>query len=82
MPSVTEVPARGASVDTHDLTRETLERPQPRRACPGFWHSLVRKLITPLPPAPSCRMRRPCDTLLDWLVREHPSLSVSVLALL
>jgi hypothetical protein len=71
-------------VETYDLT---IEMPQTRSARPGFWRSLAQGVATYLTPtpherrAPSCSARRPGETPLDWLVREHPSLSVYVLAI-
>jgi hypothetical protein len=71
-------------VETHDLT---IEMPQTRRVRRGFWRSLAHGITTYLTPtprewhAPSCSVRRPGETSLDRLVREHPSLSVYVLAI-
>ena len=71
-------------VETYDLTIET---PQTRRARPGFWRSLAHGIVTYLTPtphewrAPACDARRPFETPLDRLVREHPSLSVYALAI-
>jgi hypothetical protein len=72
-------------VETYDLS---IERPQPRRARPGFWRSLVHKITTHLSPtpreqhAPSCSAPRPFEAPMDRLVREYPSLAVYALALI
>ena len=81
MPSVMDAPELSAYVETHDLTIER-ELPQPRRAHPGFWRTLVHTITTHLPPAPACSTRRPVETPMDWLVRESPSLAVYALALI
>ena len=84
MPVVIDTPELEIEhVETHDLT---IEMPQTRRARPGFWRSLAHGIamyLTPMPRewrAPSCSVRRPFETPMDRLVREHPSLSVYVLA--
>ena len=82
MPSVIDTPELVAYVETHDLPIETLEQPQPCRARPSFWRSLVHKITPHLTPAPACSTRRPFETPVDWLVREHPSHSVYVLAMI
>ena len=86
MPVVIDTPELEIEhVETHDLT---IEMPQTRRARPGFWRSLAHGITTYLPPtprewqAPSCSAYRPGETPLDRLVREHPSLSVYVLAII
>jgi hypothetical protein len=85
MPAVIDTPELEIEhVATDDLIIET---PQTRRARPGFWRSLVHGIATYLTPMPrewqppSCSARRPGETHLDRLVREHPSLSVYVLAI-
>ena len=71
-------------VETHDLT---IEMSQTRKARPGFWRSLAHGITTYLTPtprewqAPSCSARRPFETPMDRLTREHPSLSVYALAI-
>ena len=88
MPSVMETPALIEYVETHDLTIETIERPQPRRARPGFWRSLAHGItmsLTPMPrewPVPLCSVRRPFETPMDRLVRESPSLALLALAII
>jgi hypothetical protein len=82
MPSVMDAPELVAYVETHDLAIETLEPPRPRQPRPGFWRSLVHKITPHLTPAPACSTRQPVETPLDWLVREHPSHSVYVLAMI
>jgi hypothetical protein len=85
MPSVMHAPELHEYVETHNLT---IERPQVRHARPGFWRMLAHKITTGLYHRPckrhalSCRTPRPCETPMDWLVREHPSLSVYALALI
>jgi hypothetical protein len=86
--------AMPAVIDTHELEIEhvatddlIIETPQTRRVRPGFWRSLMRRITTYLTPtpherqAPTCSMRRPEETPLDRLVREHPALSVYLLAM-
>ena len=64
-------------VETHDFT---IERPQPRRARPGFWPTLVHRITTQLTPtprerhAPWCIARRPFETPADLLARQYPTL--------
>ena len=88
MPSVMDALELVEYGETHDLHIETLERPQPRRARPGFWHTLAQKMTRYLPPtrrerhAPVCSTPRPFETSIDRLVREHPSLAVYALALI
>ena len=82
MPSVIGASELSEYVETHDLTIETLERPQIRRARPGFWRTLAHTITRHLPPAPACSTRRPVETPMDWLVRENPSLAVYALALI
>ena len=82
MPSVMDAPERVKYVETHDLTIETIEQPQPRRAHPGFWRTLAHKLTTHLRPtprqrhAPSCRVPRPFETPADMLARQYPNLYI------
>ena len=81
MPSVMDAPEIIEYVETHDLTIETLERPQARRACPGCWRTLAQTIagyFTPSPrqqhtpvPAP-----RPFETPADQLARQYPSLFI------
>jgi len=88
MPSVMDAPELVEYIETHDLTIETLERPQPRGARPGFWRTLAYKITRFLAPTPrpqhvpSCSARRPFETPMDRLAREYPSLSVYALALI
>jgi len=82
MPSVMDAPELVEDVETHDLTIETSERPQIRRACPGFWRTLAHKITALLRPtlrkrhAPSCSMPRPFETPTDLLARQYPTLSI------
>ena len=88
MPSVLNAPELVEYVETPDLTIETIERPQPRRAHPGFWRTLMHGITAYLIStprerhAPVCSVRRPFETPMDRLVREHPSLATYVLALI
>src|SRR4029450_3687459 len=82
MPSVMDTPELSEYVETHDLTIETLERPQIRRARPGFWRTLAHTITTHLTPAPACSTRRPVETSLDWLGRGQPALAGSARALI
>jgi len=89
MPSVMDAPELEIEyVKTHDLTIETLARPEPRGVRPGFWHTLVHGItayLTPTPRerhAPVCSLRRPFETPMDRLVREHPSLATYALAII
>ena len=83
MPPVIDTP-NDDQVEAHPLESE---RPQGRGARPGFWRSLAHGItmyLTPMPRewrAPSCSVRRPFETPMDRLVREHPSLSVYALAI-
>jgi hypothetical protein len=85
MPSVMDAPEMIEYVETHDLTIETLERPQPRRARPGFWRSLAHKITTHLRPtprkshAPSCSAYRPVEAPADLLARQYPTLYLRAL---
>jgi hypothetical protein len=85
MPSVMDAPELSEYVETHDLTIETIERPQPRQARPGFWRSLAHKITTHLRPtqrkphAPSCSVRRPFETPTDLLARQYPTLYLRAL---
>jgi hypothetical protein len=80
MPSVTDAPELIEYVETHDLTIETIERPQPRRPPPGFWRTLAHKITTHLRPtprkrhAPSCSVPRPFETPADLVARQYPTL--------
>jgi hypothetical protein len=82
MPSVMDAPELREYVETHDLTIETLERLQPRRARPGFWRSLAHKITTHLRPTPRkrhtplCSMPRPFETPTDLLARQYPTLYI------
>ena len=88
MPSVMDAPELVEYVETHDLTIEILERPQPHQAPPRFWRTLAHKITTHLTPtqrerhAPLCSAPRPFEAPMDRLVREHPSLAVYALALI
>jgi hypothetical protein len=88
MPSVMDAPELVEYVEIHDLRIETLERPQPRRAHPGFWRTLAQTIARSFTPAPrqqhasSCHRHRPFETPMDRLVREHPFLATYALALL
>ena len=80
MPSVMDAPELVEYVETHDLTIETGERPQPRRAHSGFWRSLAQKIarfFTPTPRmqhASSCHAPRPFATPADQFARQYPTL--------
>jgi len=80
MPSVMDAPELVAYVETHDLTIETLAWPQPRRARPGFWHTLAQKIAGYFTPTPrtqyrsSCHAPRPFETPADQLARQYPTL--------
>ena len=72
-------------VEAHTLESE---RPQVRRACPGFWRSLARGITTYLTPtprerhAPLCRPCCPFETPMDRLAQEYSSLSLLALAII
>ena len=89
MPSVMDAPElETAYVETYDLTIETIARPEPRGVRPGFWRTLMHGITAYLIStprerhAPVCSVRRPFETPMDRLVREHPSLATYVLALI
>jgi len=80
MPFVMDAPELVEYVETHDLHIETIERPQPRRARPGFWRTLVNKITAHRSPTPrkqstsSCSLPRPFETPADQLARQYPTL--------
>ena len=89
MPSVMDTPELEiVYVETHDLTIETIARPEPRGARPGFWRTLMHGItayLTPTPRerhAPLCSVHRPFEAPMDRLVREHPSLATYALAVI
>ena len=88
MPSVMDAPELMEYGETHDLIIETLERPQPRRARPGFWRTLAPKIIRYLTPtlrqrdASVCSASRPFETPIDRLAREYPFLAAYALAII
>jgi len=91
MPAVMDAPKLVEHIEIHALTIEETrerERPQSRRAHPGFWRTLAHTstgYLTPTPPASyalSCSAPRPFEMPMDRLVREHPFLAASGLALL
>ena len=89
MLSVLDAPELIEYVETHELTTHelTIERPQSRRAQAGFWRMLMHRMTQHLirtpraRQAPSCCARRPFETPMDRLVREHPSLAPLALAI-
>ena len=90
MPSVLDVPEFIEYVETHELTAHelTIERPQLRRAHPGFWRTLVHRMtqhLTRTPrasQAPLCNVPRPFEMPMDRLAREYPSLSILALSII
>ena len=82
MPSVMDAPELSEYVETHDLTIETLERPQPRRTHPGFWCTLAQKIAGYFTPTArkqhraSCHAPRPFETPADQLARQYPDLYI------
>ena len=82
-------PVRDTRNDDHveAHTREN-QRPQARRARPGFWRSLARGITTHLTPtprewhAPLRSTPRPFELPMDRLIQEDPSLSVLALAII
>ena len=89
MPSVMDAPDLEIEcVEIHDLTIEPIARQEPRGVRPGFWRTLVHGItayLTPTPRerhAPVCSVRRPFETPMDRLVREHPSLATFALAII
>ena len=82
MPSVMDAPEVIEYVETHDLTIETLGRPQICRGRPGFWRTLAHKITAHLRPtprrrhAPSGSMLRPFETPADLLARQYPTLYI------
>jgi hypothetical protein len=87
MPSVLDAPERIDDIEYVETPAILEERPQARRARPGFWRTLahgIARRLTYIPherQAPSCSPRRPFETPMDRLAREHPSLSILALAL-
>jgi hypothetical protein len=88
MPSVMDAPELMEYVETHALTLETLGRPQPRRARPGFWRTLAQKITQDLTPTlrqrytPVGSVSRPFEPPMDRLARESPVLAASALAII
>jgi len=88
MPSVLDTPELVEDVETHELTPHglTIERPQPRRAHPGFWRTLASTIthsLTPTPRerrAPSWNARRPFETPAELLARQYPTLYLRALS--
>jgi hypothetical protein len=75
MPSVIETPELVTSVDTSDLTIETLERRERGRTRPGLWRTLAQSIVIFLTPAQRARHAPSFETSLDRFVQEYPSLS-------
>jgi hypothetical protein len=88
MPSVMDAPELIEHIEIHDLPIETTARPQPHRARPRFWRTLVHKIagyFTPTPPAwheGVCHVSHPYEAPMDRFVREYPYLAVYALALI
>jgi hypothetical protein len=91
MPSVMDAPELVEHIEIHALTiKETRERerPQSRRARPGFWRTLAHTITGYLTPTPhesyalSCSAPRPFEMPMDRLVRENPFLAAYGLALI
>ena len=84
MPSVMDAPELVEYVETHDLTIEMRERPQPHQARPRFWRTLAQTIAGYFTPAPrkqhasSCRVRQPFETPADQLARQYPTLYLRV----
>ena len=85
MPSVRATP----ELITHvEMPASLTEQPQAREARPGFWRTLVHRITMHLPHTPRERQTaaysvpRPFETPMDRLVREHPALSISALAII
>jgi len=82
MPFVMDAPEMIQYVETHDLTIETIEWPQPRRVRPGFWRTLAHTLTGYFTPPPrqqhasSCHAHRPFETPADQLARHYPTLYI------
>jgi hypothetical protein len=74
MPSTIDSPKRVTSVGIYDLMRETLER-ESGRTRPGWWRTLVQRLMTSRTPSQRERHVMSFETSLDRFVREYPSLS-------
>jgi hypothetical protein len=82
MPSTIDTPERVTPVGIYDLMRETLEQRESDRTYPGWWRTLVQRLMTSLTPAPRERHAPAFETSLDRFVRENPSLSLYALSLI
>jgi len=82
MPSIMEAPELVEYVETHDLTIETREWPQPRQAHPGYWRTLAQTITRCLRLAPqkqrvsSYHVQRPFETPADQLARQYPTLYI------
>jgi hypothetical protein len=88
MPSVMDAPELVEYVETHDLTIETIERPQPRRTRPGFWRTLAHKITTYLTTTSPAwhegayQVSRPFEAPMDRLARENAFLAAYALAII
>src|SRR5262249_55769290 len=85
MPAVIDPPELELEhVETHALP---IDIPAPRGGRPEFSRPLAPRSTPHLTPplrewhAPACGVRRPFETPIDRLVREHPSLSAYALAI-
>jgi hypothetical protein len=70
------------SVETYNLVRETLEQRESGRTRPGWWRTLVQRLMASLTLAQRERHAMSFETAQDRFVREYPSLSLYALALI
>jgi len=81
MSSVCTAPELSTHVETPTIL---LEQPQAHRTRLGFWRTLIHRITTHNTlhekQVALCTARRPFEAPIDQLVREHPSLSVCVLA--
>jgi hypothetical protein len=82
MPSTIDTPERMTSVGIYDLMSETLEQRESGCTSPGWWRTLVQRLMTSLTPAQRERHAMSFETAQDRFVREYPSLSLYALALI
>ena len=80
MPSAIDTHELLTSVEAHDLRTKPRERRESGCARPGLWRTLAQKIMTSLTPTQRERHAPACETSLDRLVQEYPTLSLYAFA--
>jgi hypothetical protein len=76
MSSVRDIPKLETEyIATRNLTIETLERRERGRALPGFWLTLVPRIMTSLTPKRRAQHAPSFEASIDRVVQEYPSLA-------